>query len=174
MNVIERKYYTCEKCGRTSQNEEKIKECEASHLTIKEAENIKLDPDVYSRCVATAKGYYRMLQRQKEIEEEIIHETHAPDGQPRGSGVGDPTGRKVEKILQRQRENDRKIKAVEQAWVSFEDERTRLYIKKNFFEGLLMREICIMMPGGTPMAEITMKRYRKKFLIRLAENLFEI
>lgn len=35
MNVTERKYYTCEKCGRTSQNEEKIKECEASHLTVK-------------------------------------------------------------------------------------------------------------------------------------------
>ena len=29
MNVIERKYYTCEKCGRMSQNEEKIKECES-------------------------------------------------------------------------------------------------------------------------------------------------
>ena len=36
MNVIERKYYTCEKCGRMSQNEEKIKECEASHLMVKE------------------------------------------------------------------------------------------------------------------------------------------
>lgn len=35
MNITERKYYTCEKCGRTSQNEEKIKECEASHLTVK-------------------------------------------------------------------------------------------------------------------------------------------
>nr|DAS30126.1 MAG TPA: Protein of unknown function (DUF722) [Caudoviricetes sp.] len=115
-----------------------------------------------------------MLQRQKEIEEEIIHETHAPDGQPRGSGTGDPTARKVEKILQRQRENDRKIRAVEQAWISFQDKRVRMFIKKNFFEGLLMREICIIMPEGTPMAEITMKRYRKKFLIRLAENLFEI
>ena len=87
-------------------------------MTVKDAENIKLDPDVYSRCVATAKGYYRMLQRQREIEEEIIHETYAPDGQPRGSGTGDPTARKVEKILQRQRENDRKIRAVEQAWIS--------------------------------------------------------
>ena len=151
-------------------------------MTVKDAENIKLDPDVYSRCVATAKGYYRMLQRQKEIEEEIIHETYAPDGQPRGSGTGDPcqcshptpTARKVEKILQRQRENDRKIRAVEQAWISFQDKRVRMFIKKNFFEGLLMREICIIMPEGTPMAEITMKRYRKKFLIRLAENLFEI
>lgn len=40
-------------------------------LTVKEAESIKLEPDVYSRCVATAKGYYRMLQRQREIEEKI-------------------------------------------------------------------------------------------------------
>ena len=82
----------------------------------------------------------------------------------RGAAVrGDPTARKVEKILQRQRENDRKIRAVEQAWISFQDKRVRMFIKKNFFEGLLMREICIIMPEGTPMAEITMKRYRKKF-----------
>ena len=43
MNVIERKYYTCEKCGRTSQNESKIKDCEASHLTIKPDAEITVD-----------------------------------------------------------------------------------------------------------------------------------
>lgn len=137
-------------------------------LTTKEVENIKLDPDVYSRCVATAKGYYRMLQRQKEIEEEIIHETHAPDGQPRGSSVGDPTGRKVEKILQRQKENGRKIRAVEQAWMECEEDRERELIKRNLFEGMQMQYIQL------DMSLRTMKRFRKRFLIRLAKNLREI
>lgn len=137
-------------------------------MTVKDAENIKLDPDVYSRCVATAKGYYRMLRRQKEIEEEIIHETHAPDGQPRGSGTGDPTGRKVEKILQRQRENDRKIRAVEQAWMECESDRERELIKHNLFEETQMQYIWL------EMSLRTMKRCRKRFLIRLAKNLQEI
>ncbi len=137
-------------------------------MTTKEVENIKLDPDVYSRCVATAKGYYRMLQRQKEIEEEIIHETHAPDGQPRGSSVGDPTGRKVEKILQRQKENGRKIRAVEQAWMECEEDRERELIKRNLFEGMQMQYIQL------DMSLRTMKRFRKRFLIRLAKNLREI
>lgn len=137
-------------------------------MTVKEAENIKLDPDVYSRCVATAKGYYRMLQRQKEIEEEIIHEAHAPDGQPRGSGVGDPTGRKAEKILQRQKENDRKIRAVEQAWMECENDSERELIKRNLFERTQMQYIRL------DMSLRTMKRCRKRFLIRLAKNLREI
>ena len=137
-------------------------------MTIKDAENIKLDPDVYSRCVATAKGYYRMLQRQKEIEEEIIHETHAPDGQPRGSGTGDPTARKVEKILQRQRENDRKIRAVEQAWMSLRKQHERDLIKKNLFEHIPMMYLDL------PMCLRSMKQVRKRFLVRLAENLHEI
>ena len=137
-------------------------------MTVKDAENIKLDPDVYSRCVATAKGYYRMLQRQKEIEEEIIHETHAPDGQPRGSSVGDPTGRKVEKILQRQKENDRKIRAVEQAWMECEEDRERELIKRNLFEGMQMQYIQL------DMSLRKTKRFRKRFLIRLAKNLREI
>ena len=137
-------------------------------MTIKDAENIKLDPDVYSRCVATAKGYYRMLQRQKEIEEEIIHETHTPDGQPRGSGTGDPTGRKVEKILQRQRESDRKIRAVEQAWISLHKQHERDLIKKNLFEHIPMMHLDL------PMCLRSMKQVRKRFLIQLAKNLHEI
>nr|DAF36823.1 MAG TPA: hypothetical protein [Caudoviricetes sp.] len=109
-----------------------------------------------------------MLQRQREIEEEIIHETHAPDGQPRGSGTGDPTGRKVEKILQRQRENDRKIRAVEQAWMECESDRERELIKRNLFEETQMQYIWL------EMSLRTMKRCRKRFLIRLAKNLQEI
>lgn len=50
MNITERKYYTCEKCGRTSQNENKIKECEASHLTIKSDAEITVDYALGATC----------------------------------------------------------------------------------------------------------------------------
>ena len=61
--------------------------------------NVKLDDDVYSRCLATAKGYYTMLRRRKKIEDEIIHAGHCPDGQPRGNGIRNPTARKAERII---------------------------------------------------------------------------
>ena len=109
-----------------------------------------------------------MLQRQREIEEEIIHETHAPDGQPRGSGTGDPTARKVEKILQRQRENDKKIRAVEQAWMRCDSDDEREFIKQNLFRHKQMQFI------NLPFSIITMKRYRKTLFNYLAEELREI
>lgn len=55
MNVTERKYYTCEKCGRTSQNETKIKECEASHLTVKEDGTIEATYQKGATCPETLK-----------------------------------------------------------------------------------------------------------------------
>ena len=76
---------------------------------------ISLPNDVYRNAVNISKSYYAMLWRRHEIEDEIISASHAPDGQPGGGGPGDPTGRKAERIIQRQAENERKIKAVEQA-----------------------------------------------------------
>lgn len=130
--------------------------------------NVKLDDDVYSRCLATAKGYYTMLRRRKKIEDEIIHAGHCPDGQPRGNGIGNPTARKAERIMVRQQKNEERIRAVEQAWCECQDDWEKEFIKQNLFEHRPMKYI------NLPMAEITMKRYRKQFLIRLAQNLHEI
>lgn len=129
---------------------------------------VHLDVDIYGRCLNTAKGYYALLLRRKEIENEIIHESPSFDGQPRGNGIGDVTARKVERILQRQEENEKKILAIEKAWMSCEDDCEREFIKLNLFEHIQMQNI------NLPISIITMKRYRKKFLVRLAENLFEI
>ncbi|WP_434310183.1 hypothetical protein [Hominifimenecus sp. rT4P-3] len=34
MKTIQKNYYVCEICGRTSQNQDKIKECQVSHRRI--------------------------------------------------------------------------------------------------------------------------------------------
>jgi hypothetical protein len=129
---------------------------------------ISLPNDVYRNAVNISKSYYAMLHRRHEIEDEIISASHAPDGQPGGGGPGDPTGRKAERIIQRQAENERKIKAVEQAWDEFTEPYQREFIKLNLFENIRMDDI------NLPVSLRSMKRLRKKFLIQVAENLNEI
>lgn len=129
---------------------------------------ISLPNDVYRMAVNVSKSYYAMLRRRQEIENDIIHESPASDGQPHGSGTSDTTGQKAERIILRQAENERKIKAVEQAWAIFTEPWQREFIRLNFFENIRMDDI------NLPMAVISMKRLRKTFLIAVAENLNEI
>lgn len=129
---------------------------------------ISLPNDIYREAVNIAKSYYAMLRRRQEIEDEIINASSPPDGQPRGSTPGDQTARKAERIIQRQAENERKIKAVEQAWAIMTQPWQREFVKLNFFENIRMDDINLP-PSGR-----TMKRWRKTFLFQVAENLHEI
>ena len=129
---------------------------------------ISLPNDIYRNAVNISKSYYAMLRRRHEIEDEIISASNAPDGQPGGGGPGDPTGRKAERIIQRQAENERKMKAVEQARDEFAEPYQREFIKLNLFENIRMDDI------NLPVSLRSMKRLRKKFLIQVAENLNEI
>jgi hypothetical protein len=109
-----------------------------------------------------------LLQRRQEIESEIIHQSPDSDGQPRGNQTSDVTAQKAERIVLRQEQNERKIKAIEQAWHSFSEPYQRDFIKFNFVENIRMDDI------NLPFSDRTMKRIRKTFLICLAENLHEI
>ena len=129
---------------------------------------ISLPNDVYRTAVNVAKSYYAMLRRRKEIEDEIIHESPVSDGQPHGSGTSDTTAQKAERIILRQAENERKIKAVEQAWAVFTESWQREFIRLNFFENIRDHDIDL------PISLRTMKRIRKTFLILISENLHEI
>ena len=129
---------------------------------------ISLPNDVYRTAVNVAKSYYAMLRRQKEIEDEIINESPCSDGQPHGSGTSDTTAQKAERILLRQAENERKVKAVEQAWAIFPNQYDREFIKLNFFENIRIDDI------NLPMCSRTMKTIRKTFLFSVASNLHEI
>ena len=129
---------------------------------------ISLPNDIYRNAVNISKSYYAMLRRRKEIEDEIIHASPVSDGQPRGSGTSNTTAQKAERIILRQAENERKIKAVEQAWAAFSEPYQREFIRLNLFENIRMDDI------NLPVSLRSMKRLRKKFLIQVAENLNEI
>ena len=109
-----------------------------------------------------------VLKQCEGLRAEIIQASHPPDGQPGGGGPGNPTGRKAERIIQRQAENERKIKAVEQAWAAFSEPYQREFIRLNLFENIRMDNI------NLPISLRSMKRLRHKFLINVAENLHEI
>ena len=127
----------------------------------------RLPDDIYRQCVAIAKSYYAMLRRRKEQEEEVLHGSAQPDGQPHGSGVGDPTARKAERLIAARQRNEQKIRAVEQAWAGMDDDTAREFIRQNVFEGVPMQYIDL------PMSISTMKRMRSKFVCMVAEELGE-
>ena len=127
-----------------------------------------LEPDVYNRCVEVASAYYTLLRRRKEMEEEIIYQNNGPNFQPAPSQPGNPTANKAERLILCLQENDRKIHAVEQAWHAMVDETARQVIRYNLFEGIPLKSV------NLPMSERSMKRCRKLFLTRLAQELHEI
>lgn len=128
----------------------------------------RIPADIYRQCTAIAKSYYIMLRRRKEQEEIILFGSPARDGQPKSSQVGDPTGRKAERLIAAKERNDRKIRAIERAWCRMADEPAREFIKKNLFEGVRMQYIDL------PMSIPTMKRIRSAFIRCLAEELGEV
>lgn len=128
----------------------------------------RIPKEIYSQCTALAKSYYAMLRRRKELEEQILYGSPCNDGQPKGSGTGDPTARKAERLVVAKERNEWKIRAVEQAWCRMVDETDRELIKQNLFKQMPMH--CI----DLPMSVIDMKRTRKKYLTFLAEELGEI
>ena len=107
---------------------------------------MNLPRDKYTITLSVAKAYNEMLKRRDEY-----------NGR---SDSGD--------ICAAARRNDKKIKAVEQAWAACMDECEQELIKKNLFEHVPMAYI------NLPMSERSMRRARKRFLIRLAERLEEI
>lgn len=128
----------------------------------------RIPADIYRQCTAIAKSYYTMLKRRKEQEEIILHGSPVNDGQPKGTGTGNPTARKAERLIAAKERNDWKIKAVEQAWRRMADETAREFIRLNIFESVQMQYIDL------PMSIRTMKRTRSQFIRFVAEELGEL
>lgn len=128
----------------------------------------RIPADIYRQCTAIAKSYYTMLRRRKEQEEIILHGSPVSDGQPKGTGTGDPTARKAERLIAAKERNDWKIGAVEQAWRRMADETAREFVRLNIFEGIQMQYIDL------PMSIRTMKRNRSQFIRFVAEELGEL
>jgi len=96
-----------------------------------------------------------------------MNKTVHNDGQPHGNQVGKPTELKAEKIIEKQEECKRKIKAVERAWNPL-GPLYKDFIKLNLFEHKDMESIDL------PITLQEKKEVRAYFLIKLARNLNEI
>ena len=74
----------------------------------------RVPEDIYKRVTQLVKYYYKLKERCRKLERDIIYATHAQEeGMPRGGGTGDPTAQKAEKIMRLKSEIDRKIRAIE-------------------------------------------------------------
>lgn len=128
----------------------------------------RIPGDIYRQCVAVANSYYAMLKRRRELEEQILCGSQCGDGQPRGSGTGDPTARKAERLLTAKERNEWKIQAVERALQQMADQTEREFVRQNIFARVQMQRIDL------PMSMRTMKRVRAKFIRFLAEEMGEV
>ena len=128
---------------------------------------MKLPADVLYRVVNISSSYYILINRLKQFECSVMNNTSHNDGQPHSNQVGKPTEQKAEKIMEKQEECERKIKAVERAWNPlgpiYKD-----FIKLNLFEHKDIESIDL------PMTLQEKKEVRSYFLIKLARNLNEI
>ena len=128
---------------------------------------MKLPVDVLYRVVNISNSYYILLNRLKQFECSVMNNTSHNDGLPHGNQVGKPTEQKAEKIIEKQEECERKIKAVERAWNPL-GPLYKDFIKLNLFEHKDMESIDL------PMTLQERKEVRAYFLIKLARNLNEI
>ena len=128
---------------------------------------MKLPTDVLYRVVNISNSYYILLNRLKQFECSVMNNTSPNDGQPHSNQVSKPTEQKAEKIIEKQEECERKIKAVDRAWNPlgpiYKD-----FIKLNLFEHKDIESIDL------PMTLQEKKEVRTYFLIKLARNLNEI
>ena len=123
---------------------------------------------MYQRNARLAKCYYFWLKQRRDIERDILYASAGPgDGMPRGSGNGDPTAAKAEKLIARLAEVDRKIQAMQKAMDALPDEECRVLVRKNLYDHLPMQYIPVNM------SERTMKRVRAQYIRLVAEYMGE-
>ena len=118
--------------------------------------------DAYRIC-----SRYLTMKRQLDfLRKEIIHGSAGPaDGMPRGSGTGDPTARKAERLIVSLARVEEKIRAVEDALDALPDDEAKYLIRKNIFEGVPIKSVDVHM------SESTCKRVREAYILRVAVNL---
>jgi hypothetical protein len=126
-----------------------------------------LPMDVYYRVVNISESYYILLNRLKKMENSVLHNTPPKDGQPHGNQVSQPTEHKAERIIAKQEECERKIKAIEKAMEPL-GPLYKDFIRLYFFEH---KDIKI---ADLPISHEEKKNVLSYYLIRLAKTLNEI
>ena len=128
---------------------------------------MNLPRDVYYRVLNIAESYYVLLNRLKSIENSVLQYTARKDGQPHGNQVADPTAHKAETISEKQEECERKIKAIERAFIPL-GPLYQNFIRLNLFKHKEIQSIDL------PISFQERKDVRTYFLTKLARNLNEI
>lgn len=128
---------------------------------------MKLPMDVYYRVLNIAESYYVLLNRLKKLASVVPQSSPRKDGQPHGNQIADPTARKAERMVEKQEECERKIRAIERALKPL-GPRYKDFIRLNLFEHKDVASIDLLMTAGEK------KDVRTYFLTKLAQNLNEI
>ena len=67
----------------------------------------RIPKKVYKDCTRLAKSYYDLIEQRRQIEKEILYGSSGPsDGMPHGSGAGNPTALKAEKLIREKEQVD--------------------------------------------------------------------
>lgn len=137
------------------------KEGSATKMTAREYRK-----QVYNDASMIATRYLTMKRQIRYLQDEIIHaQGGCADGMPRGSGTGDPTATKAERMIRSLTDVQRKVDAVEKAFAELRDEHERTLIRKNVFEGIPVTHIDV------PISSRTCQRIRGQFIWHVALNL---
>ncbi len=83
-----------------------------------------LPKDLKMQCISIVRGYERMVQKYKKMQEEIAYQSpEPPDGQPKGNGIGDSCFQKATKLMELENEMFViQMRAVEQAKLHIGDD----------------------------------------------------
>ena len=131
----------------------------------------KIEKEVYCYCVKIAKSYYDLIEERRQIEKEILYGSSGPsDGMPRGSGTGDPTAAKAERLMQEKARVDKQLSAIQRAFDRLEDKWEQMLIRDNLFRHPWVSMECLI-ARGCPMSVPTMKRIRHDFIVDVAREL---
>lgn len=118
----------------------------------------------YRQALAAYQGYEDMRREMQEIDEDVIYS--APVYRSSG-GIVRPTEAKAIKLIQKKAELERQTKAVEQALNCFDEDTQRfLDLSINY-----RVRYCDMAQNEIYMSDRAMKRRKRQFVQKLAENL---
>ena len=124
----------------------------------------RIPADVRRVVVTEAKRYYALKRRLKEIDRDILYSS----GGAGGSGMpGQPTEQKALRLIQRKEKIERELETIEAAFDSL-PRKARAAVKKNICEGVRMDSIM------SPLSARQIRRYRREFILKLAELMGEM
>ena len=135
----------------------------------------RIPKEVYKDCTRLAKSYYDLIEQRRQIEKEILYGSSGPsDGMPHGSGAGNPTAMKAEKLIREKEQVDYYLGALQRAYDNLPDEWGMKLIWNNLFRFPPITLECLQNRYHYPMSLRTMKTIRHDYIVNVARELGKI